>query len=80
MASIRGAKIDYTTLQRWLIKFVPLLDKQVRKRKKPVSNSWRMDAPERRQSQTYIKVKGKWVYLYRAVDSFGNTIDFIEKM
>lgn len=70
MASIRGAKIDHATLQRWLIKFVPLLDKQVRKRKKPVGNSWRMD-------ETYIKVNGKWVYLYRAVDSFGNTIEFL---
>ncbi len=64
MASIRGAKIDHATLQRWVIKFVPLIDTAVRKRKKPVGNSWRMD-------ETYIKVNGAWVYLYRAVDSLG---------
>lgn len=70
MASIRGAAIDHATLQRWVIKFVPLIDMRVRKYKKPVGNSWRMD-------ETYIKVNGSWVYLYRAVDSFGNTIEFL---
>ena len=70
MASIRGAQIDHATLQRWVIKFVPLIDAAVRKRKKPVGNSWRMD-------ETYIKVNGCWVYLYRAVDSLGNTIEFL---
>jgi putative transposase len=70
MASIRGAVIDHATLQRWLIRFVPLIDKEIRRRKKPVGNSWRMD-------ETYIKVNGKWVYLYRAVDSYGNTIEFL---
>lgn len=70
MAYIRGAVIDHSTLQRWIIKFVPLLDKQVRKRKKPIGSSWRMD-------ETYIKLNGKWIYLYRAVDSYGNTIEFL---
>lgn len=70
MACIRGAKIDHSTLQRWLRKFVSLIENQVRKRKKPVGNSWRMD-------ETYIKVNGSWVYLYRAVDSLGNTIEFL---
>ena len=70
MASIRGAKIDHATLQRWLIRFSPLIDRKVRKRKKPVGNSWRMD-------ETYIKVNGKWVYLYRAIDSCGDTIEFL---
>jgi putative transposase len=70
MASIRGAVIDHATLQRWLIRFAPLIDKEVRKRKRPVGNSWRMD-------ETYIKISGKWVYLYRAVDSYGNTIEFL---
>lgn len=72
MASIRGAKIDHATLQRWLIKFAPLIDQEVKKRKKPVGNSWRMD-------ETYIKVNGKWVYLYRAIDSCGDTIEFLLK-
>lgn len=70
MASIRGAVIDHATLQRWLIRFVPLIDKEVRKRKKPTGKSWRMD-------ETYTKLNGKWVYLYRAVDSCGNTIEFL---
>lgn len=70
LASIRGAKIDHATLQRWLIKFAPLIDREVRKRKKPIGNSWRMD-------ETYIKLKGKWVYLYRALDSCGDTIEFL---
>lgn len=70
MASIRGAVIDHATLQRWLIRFVPLIDKEVRKRKRPVGSSWRMD-------ETYIKINGKWVYLYRAIDSCGNTIEFL---
>lgn len=70
MARIRGVSIDHATLQRWMIRFVPLIDVQVRKRKKPVGNSWRMD-------ETYIKVNGTWVYLYRAVDSLGNTIEFL---
>ena len=51
-----------------MVKFAPLIDTQVRKRKKPVGNSWRMD-------ETYIKVNGSRVYLYRAVDSLGNTIE-----
>jgi putative transposase len=70
MASIRGASIDHASLQRWVIRFVPLIDKAVRKRKKPSGSSWRMD-------ETYIKINGKWVYLYRAVDSCGNTIEFL---
>ncbi len=49
MMSIRGAKIDHSTLQRWVIKFVPLIDQVVRKRKKPVGSSWRMD-------ETYINL------------------------
>ena len=70
MSYIRGAAIDHSTLQRWIRRFVPLLDKQVKKRKKPVVSSWRMD-------ETYIKLNGRWIYLYRVVDSLGNTIDFL---
>jgi putative transposase len=70
MMMIRGAKIDHATLQRWVRRFVCLIDKRVRQRKKPVNGSWRMD-------ETYIKLNGKWVYLYRAVDKAGNTIDFL---
>jgi putative transposase len=70
MAVIRGARIDHATLHRWVIKFVKLIEMQVKKYKKPVGSSWRMD-------ETYIKVNGVWVYLYRAVDSLGNTVDFL---
>ncbi len=70
MMMIRGAKIDHATLQRWVRRFVRLIDERVRQRKKPVRGSWRMD-------ETYIKLNGKWVYLYRAVDKEGNTVDFL---
>ncbi len=65
----RGVIVDHATINRWVIKFTPLLEHRARRRKKPVSDSWRMD-------ETYIKVKGKWVYYYRAVDKFGNVVDY----
>lgn len=61
--TIRGAVIDHSTLQRWVKRFTFLIDKQVRRRKRPVNGSWRMD-------ETYIRLNGKWVYLYRAVDKY----------
>jgi len=64
MATIRGSTIDHATLQRWVVKFAWLIDIQVRKYKKPVGKSWRMD-------EMYVKMNGNWVYLYRAVDSLG---------
>ena len=70
IANIRGAAIDHATIQRWVIRFAPLIEQEVRKRKKPTGGSWRMD-------ETYIKINGKWVYLYRAVDSCGNTVEFL---
>ncbi len=70
MMKIRGASVDHSTLARWVIKFSKLIEKQVRRHKMAVSKSWRMD-------ETYIKLNGKWIYLYRAVDKFGNTIDFL---
>jgi transposase-like protein len=70
MMIVRGAKIDQATLQRWVRRFACLIDKRVRQRKKPVNGSWRMD-------ETYIKLNGKWVYLYRAVDKEGHTVDFL---
>jgi putative transposase len=66
----RGVKIDHATVQRWVVEYSPELMEQARKVMKSSANSWRMD-------ETYIKVKGEWVYLYRAVDKFGNTIDFM---
>ena len=54
---------------RWVHQYGPELDERVRRHLKPTNDSWRVD-------ETYIKVKGQWMYLYRAVDSEGNTIDF----
>jgi putative transposase len=70
LLSIRGVKVDHATIQRWVYKFTPLVEATFRKRKKAVGNFWRMD-------ETYIKVKGEWRYLYRAVDKEGNTVDFL---
>lgn len=66
----RGITVDHSTLHRWVIRLVPLLDKAFRRHKRSVGHRWRMD-------QTYIKIKGQWTYLYRAVDSEGQTIDFL---
>ncbi|MDX7992739.1 IS6 family transposase [Xenorhabdus littoralis] len=70
MMAERGIQVDHATLHRWVIRLVPLLDKAFRRHKRPVGRRWRMD-------ETYIKVKGQWKYLYRAVDSTGKTIDFL---
>ena len=70
LLSIRGVRVDHATIQRWIYKFTPLMETNLIKRRKPVGNNWRMD-------ETYIKVKGEWMYLYRAVDKDGNTIDFL---
>ena len=70
LCKIRGFVIDHSNIQRWVEKFTPLLDKRLKTRKHGVNSSWRMD-------ETYIKVKGQWCYLYRAVDKFGFTIDFM---
>ena len=70
MMAERNIGVDHSTAHRWVIKLVPLFEKTFRKHKRPVGKSWRMD-------ETYIKVKGSWKYLYRAVDKAGNTIDFL---
>ena len=66
----RGVFVDHSSINRWAIRFLPLLEKVFRKHKRPVGSSWRMD-------ETYIKVKGAWKYLYRAVDKEGKTVDFL---
>ncbi|MBH3030009.1 IS6 family transposase [Serratia marcescens] len=70
MMAERGVVVDHSTLHRWVIRLVPLLDKAFRRHKRTVGRRWRMD-------ETYIKVKGQWKYLYRAVDTAGQTIDFL---
>jgi putative transposase len=66
----RGVAVDHATVNRWVIKYSPQLEEAFHRRKQPVWLSWRMD-------ETYIKVKGQWTYLYRAVDKSGQTIDFL---
>ena len=66
----RGVSVDHSTINRWAIRFLPLIEKLSRKHKRTVGSSWRMD-------ETYIKVKGVWQYLYRAVDKEGKTVDFL---
>ncbi|MNT06389.1 Integrase core domain protein [compost metagenome] len=70
LMKIRGVIVDHATIQRWVYKFAPLLEAEMKKRKGRVGESWRLD-------ETYIKVKGIWCYLYRAVDKLGNTVDFL---
>jgi putative transposase len=62
--------VDDSTIQRWVVYYAPRIEKAFRKNKKRVGNRWRFD-------ETYIKIKGEWKYLYRAVDKQGDTIDFL---
>jgi len=66
----RGLSVDHSTIYRWVQTYAPELEKRCRPHLHLNNDSWRVD-------ETYIKVKGKWKYLYRAVDSSGNTIDFM---
>ncbi len=65
----RGLSVDHTTIYRWVQHYAPELDKRSRPHMKVCNDSWRVD-------ETYIKVKKVWMYLYRAVDSQGNTLEF----
>jgi putative transposase len=66
----RGVSVDHATINRWVLRYSPLLEEAFHYRKRLVGRSWRMD-------ETYIRVKGEWRYLYRAVDKTGQTIDFL---
>lgn len=66
----RGMDVDHSTINRWVVRYATQLEKVFQSRKKRPGDRWRMD-------ETYVKVKGKWVYYYRAVDKQGNTIDFL---
>ena len=66
----RGLLLDHTTVYRWVMAYAPELDKRCRSHLRPTNDSWRVD-------ETYIEVQGEWKYLYRAVDSEGNTLDFM---
>jgi putative transposase len=70
MMTERGIAVDHSTVHRWAIKLLPVLEKAFRRCKRAVGKSCRMD-------ETYVKVRGEWKYLYRAVDKQGNTVDFL---
>jgi IS6 family transposase len=66
----RGLSVDHVTIWRWVQPFAPEIDRRLRPHLKPTNKSWRVD-------ETHIRVKGKWTYSYRAVDSTGASIDFL---
>jgi IS6 family transposase len=70
MLQDRGVEIAHTTLFRWVQAYAPEIEKGIRPHLRLSNGSWRID-------ETYVRVKGCWMYLYRAVDSRGQTIDFL---
>ena len=70
MMAERGLTVDHTTIYRWVQRYAPELEMRCKPHLKQANDSWRVD-------ETYIKVKGEWLYLYRAVDSIGNTLEFL---
>ena len=70
MLADRGVGVDHTTIFRWVQAYAPALGQRIRPHLRPSNGSWRVD-------ETYVKVKGRWTYLYRAVDNRGQTIDFL---
>ncbi len=70
MMAERGLSVDHSTIARWVLRYAPILNERVRRHLGSPNGSWRVD-------ETYIRVGGKWTYLYRALDSEGNTIEFM---
>lgn len=66
----RGLQVDHTTIYRWVQRYAPELEKRCRPHLKACNDSWKVD-------ETYIKIRKTWMYLYRAVDSQGNTLEFL---
>lgn len=70
LLSERGINVCYTTVYRWVIEYSLLVSSRIKKKINKTNDSWRVD-------ETYVKVNGKWTYLYGAIDSDGNTLDFM---
>ncbi|MBM1173432.1 IS6 family transposase [Microvirga arabica] len=69
MMAERGVEVDHATVGRWVVRYSPELLERFNRRKRPVTGRWHLD-------ETYIKVRGCWMYLYRAIDSNGDTVEF----
>jgi transposase-like protein len=69
MMAERGISVDHATIHRWVIRYSPELLNRFNRRKRSVTKRWHLD-------ETYIKVRGRWTYLYRAIDSNGDTVEF----
>jgi putative transposase len=69
MMAERGISVDHATIGRWVVHYSPELLERFNRRKRAVSRNWHVD-------ETYIKVRGRWMYLYRAIDSNGDTVEF----
>ncbi len=69
MMAERGIRVDHSTIHRWVLRFSPLLLERFNRRKRSVTGKWHVD-------ETYIKARGRWMYLYRAIDSVGDTVEF----
>ena len=69
MMAERGISVDHSTIHRWVVHFSPRLLERFNQRKRAVTSKWHVD-------ETYIKVRGRWMYLYRAIDSVGDTVEF----
>src|SRR5215472_5332873 len=70
MMAERGLTVDHSTIARWVLRYAPVLNHRIRSEMRRPNRSWRVD-------ETYIRVAGQWAYLYRAIDSAGNTVDFL---
>ena len=70
MMAERGLSVDHVTIWRWVQRYAPVLNQRIRRELRRPNRSWRVD-------ETYVKVAGNWAYLYRAVDSACETIEFI---
>jgi transposase-like protein len=70
MMAERGLSVAHTTIMRWVQRYAPEFEKRWSRFARPVGGSWRVD-------ETYVRIKGRWTYLYRAVDKAGKTVDFL---
>ena len=66
----RGFEVDHSTINRWVLAYAPMIEKRLRQFRRPHCGSVRID-------ETYVKIRGKWRYLYRAIDKHGNPVDFL---